>query len=124
MTRTVSVAMIVFELNGELTYMIPMLLSVLLSYAISNSLAMSIFDVLLDMKDLPYLPALRSVEHYHLTAKDIMSKNFLFLTEDSDISDIVVLMQHLGPKAKSIPVVQSDEDKLLLYSVQAQSLRK
>ena len=123
-TRTLSVAMIVFELNGELTYMIPMLLAVLLSYSISNSLAMSIFDVLLDMKDLPYLPALRSVEHYHLKASDIMSKNFLYLTTHSELSDIIVLLQHLGPRAKSIPVVQSEEDKVLLYSVQAQSLRK
>lgn len=123
-TRTVSVAMIVFELNGELSYMIPLLMSVLLSYAISQGLAMSIFDVLLDMKDLPYLPALSSVEHYHMTAKNIMSKNFLYLTKDSELSDIIVLLQHLGPRAKSIPIVNSDEDKLLMYSVQAQSLRK
>jgi len=37
-TRTISVAMIIFEINGELSYMIPVLLGVLLSYAISNSL--------------------------------------------------------------------------------------
>jgi len=37
-TRTISVAMIVFEINAELSYMIPVLLGVLLSYAISNSL--------------------------------------------------------------------------------------
>jgi len=123
-TRTISVAMIVFELNGELRYMIPVLFAVLISYAISNSLAMSIFDVLLDMKDLPYLPALRSVGHYKLTATDIMNKNFLYLTKNSQLSEIIVLLQHLGPRAKSIPVVVSEEDKLLLYSVQAQSLRK
>ena len=116
--------MIVFELNGELSYMIPVLFAVLLSYAISNSLAMSIFDILLDMKDLPYLPALRSVEHYKMKATNIMNKNFLYLTKNSQLSDIIVLLQHLGPRAKSIPVVDSEEDKLLLYSVQAQSLRK
>ena len=123
-TRTVSVAMIVFELNGQLSYMIPVLFAVLLSYALSNSLAMSIFDVLLDMKDLPYLPALRSVEHYRMKASHIMNKNFLYLTKNSQLSDIIVLLQHLGPRAKSIPVVESEESKLLLYSVQAQSLRK
>ena len=53
-----------------------------------------------------------------------MSKNFLFLTTESELSDIIVLLEHLGPRAKSIPVVQTDEDKILLYSVQAQSLRK
>lgn len=37
-TRTISVAMIVFEINGELSYMIPVLFGVLISYAVSNSI--------------------------------------------------------------------------------------
>jgi len=123
-TRTVSVAMIVFEINGELSYMVPVLFSVVISYAISNNLSMSIFDVLLDMKDLPYLPALRSADLYNQNAKDIMNKNFLYLTQDSKLKDIVVLLEYLGPMSKSIPVVETEEDKILLYAVQAQSLRK
>jgi CBS domain-containing protein len=116
--------MIVFELNGELNYMIPVLFSVVISYAVSNNLAISIFDVLLEMKDLPYLPALKSADMYDKTAKDIMNKNFLYLTEDSRLKDIVVLLQYLGPYSRSIPVVESEEDRVLLYAVQAQSLRK
>lgn len=123
-TRTVSVAMIVFELNGNLDYLIPVLFSVVISYAISNNLAMSIFDVLLDMKDLPYLPALKSTDLYDQTAGKIMNKNFLYLTADSRLKDIVVLLQFLGPISKSVPIVESEENKILLYSVQAQSLRK
>ena len=34
------------------------------------------------------------------------------------------MLQHLGSKPRSIPVVESEEIKLLLFSVQAQSLRK
>lgn len=116
--------MIVFENNAQMSYMIPVLFSVLVSYGVSNKLGPSIFDILLEMKDLPHLPSLRSLEHYRMKASDIMTKNFLYLTKDSQLSDIIVLLQHLGPKAKSIPVVESEEDKLLLYSVQAQSLRK
>lgn len=91
-TRTVSVAMIVFELNGQLSHMIPVLIAVLVAYAIGNSLSIGIFDVLLDMKGLPYLPALRSIGQYQMLASDIMNKNFLFLTEKSNFSDIVVLL--------------------------------
>lgn len=116
--------MIVFELNGELNYMIPVLFSVVISYAVSNNLAISIFDVLLEMKNLPYLPALRSADLYDKSAKDIMSKNFLYLTEDSRLKDIVVLLQYLGPHSRSIPVVESEEDRILIYAIQAQSLRK
>ena len=123
-TRTVSVAMILFELNGELTYMIPVLFAVLVSYGISNSLSLSFFDVITEMKDLPSLPVLRSAEHYLLKAENIMNKNFLYLTKNSKLSDIATLLQHLGSKPRSIPVVESEEIKILLFSVQAQSLRK
>jgi len=91
-TRTISVAMIVFELNGQTSHMIPVLIGVLISYAISNSLAMSFFDVLLDMKDLPYLPALGSIQHYNQTAADIMNKNFIYLTKVAKIADITVII--------------------------------
>lgn len=59
-TRTLSVAMIVFELNGQLSHMMPVLIGVLISYHVSNSLSLSVFDVLLNMKGLPYLPGLKS----------------------------------------------------------------
>lgn len=71
--------MIIFEINAELSYMIPVLLGVLLSYAISNSLGPSIFDVLLDMKDLPYLPAINSNENYSLKAGDMMNHKFEYI---------------------------------------------
>lgn len=95
--------------------MIPVLFAVLISYGISNSLSLSFFDVIMDMKDLPYLPALRSTEHYKLKAECIMNKNFLYLTKNSQLSEIVILLQHLGPKSRSIPVVESEESKLLLF---------
>ena len=127
-TRTISVAMIVFEINGELSYMIPVLLGVLLSYGISNSLCVSIFDVLLDMKDLPYLPAIRIDENYSLKAGNIMDKNLQYLYKDSSLADIAFILFHTqrnsSSRFKSIPVVKSEESKVLLYSVELQSLRK
>jgi chloride channel 2 len=72
-TRTTSVAMIVFELNGQTTHMIPVLIGVLMSYAVANALAMSIFDVILEMKNIPFLPTLTSVSTYNKTAGDLMN---------------------------------------------------
>ena len=57
-TRTTSVAIIVFEMGVQLSQMVPVLLAVLVSYLISNQLSIGIFDVLLEMKQLPYLPSL------------------------------------------------------------------
>ena len=55
-TRTVSVAMILLELNGELTYMVNVLFSVLVSYGIVTVFLYRLFDVINEMKDLPSLP--------------------------------------------------------------------
>ena len=53
-----------------------------------------------------------------------MNKNYLYLTRNSTYEDICVMIQHVGSKPKSIPVVESENMKVLLFSVQAQSLRK
>ncbi len=60
-THTISVAVIVFELNGQLSHMMPVLIGTLLAYAVGTSLSLSIFDVLLELKNLPYLPALKKL---------------------------------------------------------------
>ena len=46
-THTISVAVIVFELTGQIHYILPMLIGVLFSFAISNAFSISIYDVLL-----------------------------------------------------------------------------
>ena len=117
-TRTLSVAIIVFEINGELSYIVPVLLSVIISYAVSNSLGNSIFDVLLDIKDLPYLPTIRT-ECFKLKAEDVMKINFDYLRIDSKISDLNGL---ISAKQRMIPVVK--ENGILMFSIDIQYLRK
>lgn len=70
----------------------PLLVCVLFSYAIGNTLSISFFDLLLDMKGLPYMPALRSTAMYNMDASDIMNRNFLYLTRDSTLSDIAIIL--------------------------------
>ena len=60
--------------------MIPVLIGVLVAYAVANSLAMPIFEVILEMKNLPFLPSLTSIATYNKTAGDMMNTNFLYLT--------------------------------------------
>ncbi|EPR59785.1 chloride transporter, chloride channel (ClC) family protein [Toxoplasma gondii GT1] len=72
-TRTISVSMIVFELTGKLSHMIPVLLAVLIAYGVNGFFTISIYDVMLLIKDLPYVPKLKSMHAYNLQAKDIMA---------------------------------------------------
>lgn len=89
----------------------PLLLCVLVSYALGSSLSISYFDLLLDMKGLPYMPALRSKEAYNMDASDIMNRNFLYLTRKSTLSDIGILLQYVGNQPKTVPVVETSEQK-------------
>ena len=127
-SRAISVVMIILELSGELSYLIPVLVGVLISYALSNSIWISIYDVLIDMKNLPYLPAIRIDEDYSLKANNIMNRKYTFMCKDSKLSDIGKLLSQfhhkLLYKSISIPVVKSRQNQILLFSVELQSLRK
>ncbi|PFH32048.1 chloride transporter, chloride channel (ClC) family protein [Besnoitia besnoiti] len=72
-TRTISVSVIVFELTGKLSHMIPVLLSVLMAYGVNSFFTISVYDVMLLIKDLPYVPKLKSKYAYNLQAKDIVA---------------------------------------------------
>ena len=105
--------------------MIPILIGVLLSYAVSSSLCMSAFDALIDIKNLPFLSTTTGYSTYHLTAKDLMNRNFLYLTHDtSKLADIAVIIAKVAYSVYTVPVVESDTNKTLLFTVQSTQLRK
>lgn len=124
-TRTVSIAMIIFEISGQTSHMIPVLIGVLLSYAVSSSLSLSAFDALIEIKNLPFLSSMTGYSTYHLTAKDLMNRNFLYLTKrNSKMADIAVIIAKVAHSLYTVPVVESDNKKVLLFTVQSQQLRK
>jgi chloride channel 2 len=55
-THTVSVAVIVFELTGQLVYLLPVMIAVLIANAVCSYLQPSIYDSIIQIKHLPYLP--------------------------------------------------------------------
>lgn len=116
-TRTLSVAMIVFEISGEITYAVPVLIGVILSYSISNMLSPSIFDVSSDKKNLPLLPTVK-YETYEFKAKDIMKINYVHLYIDSKLSELNDLV---NAESRIVPVIK--RDGTLLFSVEIQYLR-
>lgn len=100
--------MIVFELNGQTSHMLPVLIGVLTSYIVSNSMTMSVFDVILEMKNLPFLPSLSSIDTYNKCAGDLMNKNFIFLKRKATLNDIPSILHKVGDAPTTIPVVDSE----------------
>uniref|UniRef100_A0A8C2ID54 Chloride channel, voltage-sensitive 2b n=1 Tax=Cyprinus carpio TaxID=7962 RepID=A0A8C2ID54_CYPCA len=57
-THTVSTAVIVFELTGQISHILPIMIAVILANAVAQSLQPSIYDSIIRIKKLPYLPEL------------------------------------------------------------------
>mmetsp|Transcript_43509 Transcript_43509/g.31759 ORF Transcript_43509/g.31759 Transcript_43509/m.31759 type:complete len:176 (-) Transcript_43509:631-1158(-) len=114
-TRSTSVAMIVFELTGQTSHMIPVLIGVLTSYAVAHSLAISIYDVILQMRNLPFLPTMTTDITYNKNAGDIMNTKFLYLPLSAKLADIPSILNKVGNKPATIPVVDSRSNKTLIF---------
>lgn len=124
-THTISVVMIVFELTGDMHYMLAMLISVLLSFAVSSALSGSIYDYLLDIKRLPYLPTVKSQHMYSLKAADLINSDLplVFLTQKSDlITWAEKLEAALCSGLRRIPMI--DEDATLIADYPIEDIRK
>lgn len=57
-THTVSVGVIAFEMTGQITHTVPVMIAVLISNAIAALLQPSMYDSIIVIKKLPYLPDL------------------------------------------------------------------
>lgn len=81
-THTVSVGVIVFEMTGQITHLVPVMISVLISNAIAALLQPSIYDSIILMKKLPYLPDLLpsgSGAVYRYTVSDFMLREVKYI---------------------------------------------
>lgn len=83
--HSIAAAVIIYELTGETAYLIHLLFSCLISNLIAQSLSVSIFDIIIFIRNLPYLPAVKSAKFNALTAKDIKEKVFYYLIINEDI---------------------------------------
>jgi hypothetical protein len=121
-THTVSSALIIFEMTGQTSYLAPLLLATLIANLTAQSLSMNIFDVLLVIKNLPYLPSIKSHTLYYLSANDIMSKVNFYL-DDSKLSliNILVIFVKLPKKySYTIPIV--DDKGIIRYTINVKNL--
>lgn len=57
------------------------------------------------------MPTLGSVDSYHKTAKEIMNKNFMYITKDAKLSDISMILSKIGRSKLTLPVVESEAHK-------------
>lgn len=77
-THTVSVAMIVFEMTGQISHLVPVMIAVLVSNAVAALLQPSLYDSMIKLKRLPYLPDILPRGNgsvYNSTVSDFMLRD-------------------------------------------------
>ncbi|KAB5586840.1 hypothetical protein PHYPO_G00006110 [Pangasianodon hypophthalmus] len=117
-THTVSTAVICFELTGQISHILPMMVAVILANMVAQGLQPSLYDSIIQVKKLPYLPELGfgHISKYNICVEDIMVKKVKFLSPQTTYRELLHLLQ--TTTLKTIPVVDSKESMILLGSIE------
>lgn len=123
LTRSIAVGVIVLEVTGQLTHLIPILLAVLVAYSVVSLLQPSLYDSIIVQKDLPYLPDLRpsAIGMYSIYVESFTNKNVVFIWNGITFGEVKdILKDNKG--LQSIPLVDSPKNMILLGSVDRDEL--
>ncbi|KAG1681935.1 Chloride channel protein 2 [Nymphon striatum] len=124
-THTISTSVIVFELTGQIAHIIPVMVIfsyiqvVLISNAIAQSLQPSIYDSIILIKRLPYLPDIVSTSTgaYNTYVEDIMIREVYFIYHGATYKELKKLLK-TARYLSSFPLVDSPDSMILLGSIQ------
>ena len=121
-SHTISSALMVFELAGQTKYLPYLLITGLIANLIGQSLSMGIFDVLLAIKNLPYLPAIKSNDSYSMSAGELMNKiDYVMYIGNSKIIDGLNILSQIPKKyVVNIPIL--DDKGMVKKTISAQDL--
>ncbi|KHJ44068.1 chloride transporter, ClC family [Trichuris suis] len=124
-TQTVSTAMIIFELTGQIVHMVPVLLGVALANLIATYLYPSVYDIGIHCKKLPYLPNLlpTSSAVHRILVRDFMITDVKYLTLSSTYKDIRVLLDAFK-RVRTFPLVNNEVSKILIGEISRVELVK
>ncbi|RMC07572.1 hypothetical protein DUI87_17046 [Hirundo rustica rustica] len=122
-SHTVSTAVICFELTGQISHILPMMVAVILANMVAQSLQPSLYDSIIQVKKLPYLPDLgwNHISKYNIFVEDIMVQDVKFVSSNCKYRDLQAVLQ--STTVKSLPLVDSPDTMILLGSVERSELQ-
>uniref|UniRef100_A0A8C8A6J4 Chloride channel, voltage-sensitive 1a n=1 Tax=Oryzias sinensis TaxID=183150 RepID=A0A8C8A6J4_9TELE len=116
-THTVSTAVICFELTGQISHILPMMVAVILANMVAQGLQPSLYDSIIQVKKLPYLPELGfgHMRLYNTFVENIMVRKVKFISSQSTYREVKHLLD--SSSLKTIPLVDSKDSMILLGSI-------
>ena len=123
-THTISISVIVFEMTGQITHCIPILVGVLVSNAIAHSLELSCYDSIIKIKNLPYLPDIppSSSNIYNIFVRDFMDRDVKYVWRGMTFKELKAVLED-AKKVRAFPIVDGHGSKVLLGSIQRTELQ-
>ncbi|KAL7019495.1 hypothetical protein ACKWTF_011136 [Chironomus riparius] len=124
-THTVSVGVIVFEMTGQITYLVPVMIATLISCAIATILQPSMYDSIILIKKLPYLPDLlpSGSAMYNFSVEDFMVRDVKYIWQNITYQELKEILKR-NKQLRSLPLVDNPDTMILLGSVQRYDLIK
>lgn len=120
-TRTISSAVVAFEITGQMEHALPVLLAVVCAYLAGETLSLSFFDSVAEIKNLPYFISNRAhppKAFYSMVASEICDSGVQPLMRCSRYEDVASV---LSDGVQWIPLLDDSEDRLLLGVVQVRT---
>lgn len=124
-SQTISVTLICIELCGQVTHVIPILIAVLLANAVSGLLTPSMYDSMIIIKGLPYLPDLVSHNSgfYNVYIEDFMDSDVRFIYNRMTYKELIKLLK-ARRDYRCFPLVNDPDQKILVGSISRIQLLK
>ena len=121
-THTISIAVIIFEMTGQITHCIPVLVAVLVANAIASCLSPSCYDSIILIKKLPYLPdIITGSSVYNFFVENFMVRDILFIWYGMSYKELRRTLRE-GRKLRGFPLVDNPDQMVLLGSIQRTEL--
>lgn len=112
-------------MTGQVSYLVPVMIAVLISNAVAAFLQPSFFDSVILIKKLPYLPDLlpRGSAMYNFIVENFMSRDVIHIWRGITFQTLKeILKEHKD--LRSFPLVDSPSNMILLGSVRRRELIK
>ncbi|XP_076032914.1 chloride channel protein 2 isoform X6 [Oratosquilla oratoria] len=122
-THTISTSVIVFELTGQITHILPVMIAVLIANGIAQLLQPSVYDSIIQIKKLPYLPDILTATSgaYNIYVEDFMIRDVKYIWYGITHRQLKNILKE-NKKIRSLPLVDSPDSMILLGSIQRSEL--
>ena len=106
---TISLTVILLETTNDVTFIMPIMIVLMVSKWVGDLFNISLYDLHVELKCMPFVEAAPSGNMYHLRAKDIMSKPVVCLRETETLRQVVAVLTDPSHRHSGFPVVYSRE---------------